>query len=70
MSSYTCRPDPDNPGKQICVRSEQSDSFDPVKGRSSRHKSSEEQLESGNGGMNPFGLLGALTRAGADLGHG
>ena len=28
-SSVVCRPDPDNPGRQICKRVEQSDTYDP-----------------------------------------
>jgi hypothetical protein len=29
FSSVVCRPDPENPGRQICKRVEQSDTFDP-----------------------------------------
>ena len=32
VSSYTCRPDPDNPGKQICTKTEKTDSYDPFEG--------------------------------------
>ena len=42
VSSVTCRPDPENPGKQICTRTEKTDSFDPFSGHSSRQKRSEE----------------------------
>ena len=41
-SSYICRPDPDNPGKQICTRTESSNSFDPHQGHQSQSKRSEE----------------------------
>ena len=54
VSSYTCRPDPDNPGNQICTHSEKTDTFDPLAGHSSWSKRTEEQV---NGSFNPFGVF-------------
>lgn len=31
-SSVVCRPDPDNPGHQICTKTESSKTYDPVRG--------------------------------------
>jgi hypothetical protein len=46
FSSVVCRPDPENPGRQICKRVEQSDTYDPFNGGSeSRKRESEEYRE-------------------------
>jgi len=38
-----CRPDPDNPGQQICKTVRSSDTIDPFEGNSSSRSESEEQ---------------------------
>ena len=44
-----CRPDPDNPGKQICTRTEKTDTFDPFEGHSRRERHSEETQDGPKG---------------------
>ena len=39
-SAIVCRPDPNNPGKQICTRTETTDTFDPFKGHTQRRRES------------------------------
>ena len=42
-SSVVCRPDPDNPGKQICTRSEKTNQFDPFNGGHRSHEKHSEE---------------------------
>lgn len=42
VSSVVCKPDPENPGRQICKRVENSKSYDPISGIQSRHRESED----------------------------
>lgn len=56
FSSVVCRPDPENPGRQICKRVEQSDTYDPFEGGHQQRKRESEEVRDAPNLGNFFGF--------------
>ena len=59
MSSTICRPDPENPGQQICKKVHQETVIDPETGKRSVRNVEKEEAMQGGFGSSLFGFKGS-----------